>query len=69
MARILVVDDDADIRFVARLALKRGNPVLLRAGIQFGLSAQFVPAIARAAQTRCRAKGDIGDVVVKAKGP
>ena len=25
MARILVVDDDADIRFVARLALKRGK--------------------------------------------
>jgi CheY-like chemotaxis protein len=25
MARILVVDDDSDIRLVARLALKRGN--------------------------------------------
>jgi|SRR5438270_1986828 len=25
MARILVVDDDSDIRFVARLALKRGQ--------------------------------------------
>src|SRR3954466_4895000 len=25
MARILVIDDDSDIRFVARLALKRGN--------------------------------------------
>lgn len=25
MARILLVDDDADIRFVARLALKRGG--------------------------------------------
>jgi len=25
MARILVVDDDSDIRFVARLALKRGK--------------------------------------------
>jgi hypothetical protein len=25
MARILVIDDDPDIRFVARLALKRGK--------------------------------------------
>ena len=31
MARILVVDDDADIRFVARLALKRGKHVVVLA--------------------------------------
>ncbi len=33
MARILLIDDDADIRFVARMALKRGkHEVLLAEG-------------------------------------